>query len=100
MFRVISKWQRPSVEVPFYRRGDSANQASTDAKIAGNLVSEETFLSPDKLTMSYVANWDTIESYNSFNTLPVMSTYVQERDAHNDANNISLMLKKTETISV
>lgn len=99
MFRVISKWQRPSVDVPFYKRGDSANQASTNAKIAGNLVSEETFLSPDKLTLSYVASWDNIESYNIFNTLPATIAYVQERDSHNDSNNVTLMLKKTETIS-
>ena len=99
MFKVISKWQRPTLDVNFYRRGESATQASTNAKIAGQLVSEETFLSPDRLTMTYVANWDSIASYNSFNTVSAVSSYVQARDAHNDANNIILMLKKTDVIS-
>jgi hypothetical protein len=99
MFKVISKWQRPSLDVNFYRRGESATQASTNAKIAGNLVSEETFLSPDRLTMTYVANWDTIESYNQFNLLSEVLEYVQARDVYNDSNNVTLMLKKTETIS-
>jgi len=99
MFKVIAKWQRSTTDVPFYKRGEIANQASISAKIAGTLVSEETFLSPDKLTMTYVANWDTIESYNTFNTLSEMTAYVQEREAYNEANDITLMLKKTETIS-
>jgi hypothetical protein len=99
MFRVISKWQRPSVDVAFFRRTDTTNQAATDAKVEGKLISEETGLSPDKLTMTYVANWDSITSYNNFNALPDVSNYVQARDAHNDANNIILMLKKTDVIS-
>jgi hypothetical protein len=99
MFRVISKWQRPSVDVAFYKRPESAQQAATDAKVEGKLISEETGISPDKLTMTYVANWDSIVSYNSFNTVPDVSSYVQARDAHNDANNIILMLKKTDVIS-
>jgi hypothetical protein len=99
MFKVISKWQRPTVDVNFYKRGEAVTQVSTNAKIAGQLVSEETFLSPDKLTMTYVANWDTIESYNQFNTLSEVLDYVQERDAYNESNNVTLMLKKTETLS-
>ncbi len=99
MFKVICKWQRPTLDVSFYKRGESATQASTNAKIAGQLVSEETFLSPDKLTMTYVGNWDNIDSYNQFNLLSEIIEYVQERDAYNDSNNITLMLKKTETLS-
>jgi hypothetical protein len=49
--------------------------------------------------MTYVANWDTIESYNQFNTLSEVLDYVQERDAYNESNNVTLMLKKTETLS-
>jgi len=49
--------------------------------------------------MTYVANWDTIESYNQFNMLSEVLEYVQARDTYNDSNNVTLMLKKTETLS-
>ena len=99
MFRVISKWQRESPDVPFYRRDDSASGLATEAKIAGKLISEETFVTPDKLTLAYVACWDSIQSYSDFNANPGLVTYIDAREAHNTANNIILMFKKTETIS-
>ncbi len=98
MFKVLNKHQRDNLTVPFYKRGEMLTAASTAAKINGKLISEETFLSPDKLTVTYVAQWDSIESYNEFNALPEAIAYVQERDAYNEANGITLMLKKTETI--
>ena len=99
MFKVISKWQRESADVPFYRRDDSASSLATEAKIAGKLISEETFVAPDKLTLSYVECWDSIQSYSDFNAIPGLVAYIDAREAHNTANNIVLVFKKTETIS-
>lgn len=99
MFKVISKHQRSDVNVPFFKRGEQLTTSATTAKIDGKLISEEIFLSPDRLTTTYVAVWDSIESYDAFNSTAEAVAYVQERDAYNDANGITLMLKKAETIS-
>lgn len=99
MFKVITKYQRSDVSVPFYKRGENLTTSATAAKINGQLISEEIFLSPDKLTSTYVATWDSVSSYDAFNATPEAIAYVQERDAYNDAHDITLMLKKAETIS-
>jgi len=98
MFKVTTIHTRPEATTPFYRRGDDVIQLATDAKLNGKLLSEESALSEDKLTVTYIAVWDSFASFEAFDSTDAVNAFREAKGAHNQANNIIQFATKQENI--
>jgi hypothetical protein len=98
MFKITTIHTRPDTTTQFYRRGDDVIELATDAKLNGKLLSEESALSEDKLTVTYVAVWDSFSSFDAFSKQDIVATFRTAKGVHNQANNITQLATKQENI--
>jgi hypothetical protein len=98
MFKITTVHTRPDATTPFYRRGDDVIELATDAKLNGKLLSEESTLSEDKLSVTYTAVWDNFASFDTFSKEQIVVDFRLAKGVHNQANNITQLATKQENI--
>jgi hypothetical protein len=98
MYKITTVHTRPDTTTPFYRRDAEVASISTDAKLNGQLLSEESVLSEDKLTVTYVAVWDSFVSFDTFSKVEAVAAFRVAKAEHNRANNIIQFANKQEAI--
>ena len=98
MFKITTSHTRPDVTTPFYRRGDDVAALATEAKLNGQMLSEESVVSEDKLTVVYTAVWDSFSSFDTFSKLEAVVAFRTAKGVHNREKNIMQLSTKQETI--
>lgn len=98
MYKITMVHTRPSLEVAFHRRPAEVIEKATEAKLNGKLLSEESTLSDDKLTVSYIAVWDSFASFDEFSKETDVVTFRTAKNDHNRTNGIVQTVNKQETI--
>lgn len=98
MYKITMVHTRPNTETAFHRRGTEVIEKATDAKLNGKLLSEESSLSDDKLTVTYVAVWDSFASFDAFSKEADVVAFRTAKSAHNIANGITQTVNKQENI--
>ncbi len=80
MIKLIAKVTRPNTKMVFYPRPENVTTIVEQAKQLGKLVSEDSIMSKDKLTFTYIAVWNSQEDLIEYNQmLPVKEYYKRRR---------------------
>ncbi len=79
MIRLISKVTRPDTKMAFYPRPENVNAIVEQAKQAGKLISEDSVMSKNKLTFTYIAVWNSQEDLYEFNQLQQVKEFYKKR---------------------
>lgn len=100
MFKTVYQITRPSTEVEFFNMRDSLliSENSKDHLqnsyiITGKIVSFVNELSEDTLSMSSTTIWDSKNSYNEFNSDPIIvEGVINVREQYRTSNGIEAVL--------
>lgn len=98
MYKITTVHTRPDLNTPFHRRDAATAAVSTEAKLNGQLLSEESILSEDKLTVTYVAVWDSFASFDAFSKTEDVLAFRTAKSEHNRTHNIIQFTNKQEAI--
>jgi hypothetical protein len=98
MYKVTMVHTRPNIETAFHRRGNEVIEKATDAKLNGKLLSEESSLSDDKLTVTYIAVWDSFASFDAFSKEADVVEFRNAKNEHNRTTGIMQIVNKQENI--
>ena len=98
MFKITTVHTRTDTTTPFYRRDAAVIAIATDAKLNGKLLSEESSLSDDKLSVTYTAVWDNFASFDAFSNEPVVLAFRDAKTEHNRTVGIVQLATKQENI--
>jgi hypothetical protein len=98
MYKITMVHTRPNIETAFHRRSTEVIEKATEAKLNGKLLSEESTLSDDKLSTTYVAVWDNVASFDAFSKETDVVTFRIAKTEHNRTNGIVQNVNKQETI--
>jgi hypothetical protein len=98
MYKITTIHTRPNTTTPFYRRDADVAALSTEARLNGKLLSEESSLSEDKLTVTYIGVWDSFQSFDVFSKTEVVLAFRAAKLEHNRTNNIIQFANKQEAI--
>ena len=79
MYKITMVHTRPNLETAFHRRPTEVIEKATEAKLNGKLLSEESTLSDDKLSVSYIAVWDSFASFDAFQKKQMLLHSVQQK---------------------
>ncbi len=79
MIRLTAKVSRPNTKMAFYPRPAPVISAMEKVKQDGKLISENVFISKDKLTSTYVAIWNTQEDFKEFNQTQQIKEFHKKR---------------------
>ena len=105
MFQVIKKQSRPSLSVDFYLPSTSATMSLTDKRrfyekyvLTGKHINVAVEVSPDGLTQTLTAIWDSEESANEFLNDPEMVTFINDQNAYQNTAGVSITLVSKQNI--
>ncbi len=94
MILITKTTTRPSTSVPWHFETPELNLDNFRSHLdltyvqPGYLISQNNEVSEDGLTLTYTAIWQDLQSYQQYDTDPVLQVFWDERDAYYAANNV------------
>lgn len=79
MIRLTAKVVRPNTKMAFYPRPETVTPLIEQAKSSGKLISEDSLVSKNKLTLTYVALWNSQEDLKEFNQQDLVKDFHKRR---------------------
>lgn len=85
---------RPSADVPWFQPPQSVldHINSTYRMRDGDLIKTEVMLSDDKLTMSLINTWKSVDAHAACMADPIVAANIAATDAYNAQHNIQVIL--------
>jgi len=95
MIKLTKTYTRPTIFIPWVAestlpRDEYLSHFNTAYKITGKCITENSEVSNNGLTLTYTAEWATIEDYEEYSADPILINYWAQRNEYYFENGVTV----------